>query len=360
MPETISMPEADAEVPSSHESPRGSGRSILLSLLLSTAVLVAIALLTHEPGTYDAVRDSFRPAMFIAVLAIVVVRVVVGGWRISYASRQHISLRGGIRGQLAWDLFSVVTPSVIGGGPIAAFFLARDQRISTGEATSIFLYLMVLDQLFFALTVPVVVIGSFFLPVLPEAIGTVGMTTVMLYFLIMLLWVGTLAYATLLKPELLQRFANRVARTRLLRRFRYRVEHESELLSQRSSAIRGQGPRYFLVCSALTLAGWLAKHLLVVLAILCFQPTVDTLLVLLKSAALMLGSLIMPTPGGSGGVETLFALLIGPAVARTTLVPSLIVWRTLGYYVFLAAGAFLTMSHASARRSNAQRGAKPA
>src|SRR5690606_7666960 len=99
-------------------------------------------------------------------------------------------------------------------------------------------------------------------------------------------------------------------------------------------------------------AVWVARHLLIVFAILCFQPTVDTLLVLLKSAALMLGALVLPTPGGSGGIETFYAVLIQPVVQRPTLVPSLLVWRILGYYVFLAAGAFLTMSHRSVRNAN--------
>ena len=335
-------------------------RTIILSFVLSTVVLVVVARMTYEPGTYEAVRNSFRPAMLIGVVGIVVLRVVLGGWRLSYASRGHISLVGGVRGQLAWDFFSVVTPSVVGGGPIAALFLARDQRISAGESTAVFLYLMVLDQLFFALTVPLVVLGTLFLPVLPESIGSVGLVTVLVYFCTILLWTGTLAYASILRPELLQRLANKVVRVKMLQRFQTRVQIESEMLSARSRAIRSQGPRYFAACSALTLAVWITKHLLVVLAILCFQDTVDALLVLLKSAALMLGSLIMPTPGGSGGVETLYAVLIGPAVLRPTLVPSLLVWRTLGYYVFLAAGAFLTMSHASTRRANAANDANAA
>ena len=349
------MPEKAGSV----EPTRASVRNIAFSFLLSTVVLVIVAWVTHEPGTYAAVKSSFRPGMFAAVVGIVVARVVLGGWRISYASRGHISLNGGIRGQLAWDFFSVVTPSVVGGGPIAAFFLARDQRISTGESTAVFLYLMVLDQLFFALTVPVVVIGSLFMPVLPASIGVVGTATIMAYFVVILLWVGALAYASILKPELLQRFANWIVRFKFLRRFQGRVERESELLSERSRAIRSQGPKYFLMCSALTLAVWIAKHMLVVLAIYCFQRNIDVVLVLLKSAALMLGSLIMPTPGGSGGVETLYAIFIGPVVDRPTLVPSLVVWRTLGYYIFLAAGAFLTMSHASTRRANAASNINP-
>lgn len=348
------MSEATIQSPPS----RRSARNIGLSALLSTIVLVIVAWATHEPGVYAQVRESFNPVMLLAVVGIVLVRVLLGGWRISYASHGHISLSGGVRGQLAWDFFSVVTPSMIGGGPIAAFFLARDQRISTGESTAIFLFLMVLDQLFFALTVPLVIIGTLFMPVLPESLGSVGTASVFVYLVFILFWVGSLGYAAILKPELLQRVANRLVRFRWLRRFEGRVERESRLLAERARVIRGQPFGYFFNSVLLTLAVWISKHLLVIFAILCFQPTVDAVLLLLKSAALMLGALVMPTPGGSGGVETMYAILVSPSVARSTLVPSLFVWRTLGYYVFLAAGAFLTMSHQHTRNAKT-RGQRP-
>ena len=342
---------AAPEIVTSRAPSSAWSRSVVYSAILSALVLAIIAWTTHEPGVYAAVKDSFNPVMLLGAIGIVLLRVALGGWRISYASRGHISPTGGVRGQLAWDFFSVVTPSIIGGGPIAAFFMARDQRVSTGESTAIILYLMVLDQMFFALTVPLVIIGQLFLPVLPASLGTIGTTTAVTYFLLILLWVGSLTYAAVLKPELLQRVANRLVRFRWLRRFRVRVERESALLAERARAIRSQSFRFFFVCAVLTIAVWVTKHLLIVFAILCFQPTVDALLVLIKSAALMLGALVMPTPGGSGAVETFYAILVGPAVLRPTLVPSLLVWRVLGYYVFLAAGAFLTMSHHHVRRS---------
>jgi uncharacterized membrane protein YbhN (UPF0104 family) len=51
----------------------------------------------------------------------------------------------------------------------------------------------------------------------------------------------------------------------------------------------------------------------------------------------------MPTPGGSGGIEGLYALFVGPLIPASLVAPTLLTWRLLGYYLFIAFGAYLFM-----------------
>jgi len=51
----------------------------------------------------------------------------------------------------------------------------------------------------------------------------------------------------------------------------------------------------------------------------------------------------MPTPGGSGGIEGLYALFVGPLIPASLVVPTLLTWRLLSYYLFIAFGAYLFM-----------------
>jgi uncharacterized membrane protein YbhN (UPF0104 family) len=70
------------------------------------------------------------------------------------------------------------------------------------------------------------------------------------------------------------------------------------------------------------------------------------MLVVLRTMALTLGSVVLPTPGGAGGLEGLYALFFGPPLIPQALVaPTLLMWRLLGYYIFIALGAFLSMHH---------------
>ena len=91
----------------------------------------------------------------------------------------------------------------------------------------------------------------------------------------------------------------------------------------------------------MTLGTWLGRYGLIVAVLFCLYPDVDVLLASVRSVAMLLGGLIVPTPGGAGGLEGLYAILIGPLIPSALVVPSLLIWRLLGYYIFVAAGLFL-------------------
>jgi len=67
----------------------------------------------------------------------------------------------------------------------------------------------------------------------------------------------------------------------------------------------------------------------------------DAVLLVLRSAATLLVALVLPTPGGSGGLEGLYALFIGPLMPQALMAPTLLLWRLLDYYLFIALGAYL-------------------
>src|SRR5690606_31528979 len=200
-------------------------RKILWPILLSLVVLVGIGIATFEPDEFVQVVDRINVWMLGAALVMVFFRVYFGGLRLNYISRGRLGYATGMRGQLAWDFFSNVTPSAIGGAPFAAVYLAREKHIGVGETTAFMLFSMLLDPLWFALTVPVVTFGSLCRDVMPAAVGHVGLAGFMLYFFAMLAWVVLFGYATMFRPDILQRLASRLFRLRWLRRFHERVEH---------------------------------------------------------------------------------------------------------------------------------------
>ena len=321
-----------------------SYRNIVWSVLLSLVVVVVVGVLTYEPEAFRLMWDSFHPWILALAATTVVARIVIGGWRLQYVSSGHISFSSAIRGQLAWDFFSIVTPSVIGGGPLAALYVARDKQVKAGEATALLFFAMLLDQFFFAATVPILVIATFFVPVFPPSIGTVGTTTFLLYFVGLLGWVTLFAYVTFFRPEVLETWLSKIFRIKWLRKYQDRVAKEMYAMQARAKILRSQPPRFFVHGSILTLLSWAVRYLLVILIIWSVHENLDFLLALARTAAMTLASLILPTPGGSGGVEGLYALFLGPPIMPKYLVaPTLLVWRIMGYYVYIALGGYLTM-----------------
>ncbi|HLT46530.1 MAG TPA: lysylphosphatidylglycerol synthase transmembrane domain-containing protein [Rubricoccaceae bacterium] len=321
-------------------------RGVVWSLALSLAVLGVVGYFTFDPAAFGPFLDHLSPWLLAAALAAVALRVLFGAWRLRYFSGGRLGLRGSVRSQIVWDFFAYITPSTVGGGPFAAVFIARDQRLPLGEATAVVLFSMLVDQICFALTIPVLLACTAFVEVFPPALGTVGHWSLVLFFCGYLAWVLAFAYGTLVRPQHLVRVVAFVFRLRWLRRLRPRAVRAMEDLRARSGVLRAQPPGFYVRGFVLTLLPWLLRYLLVLLVIWSVYPGVDGVPVFLRAAALHLGALAMPTPGGAGGVEGLYVLFLGPPLVPEPLVaPTLLVWRLLSFYAFLAVGAVLVMRH---------------
>ena len=318
-------------------------RNIIWPVLLSLTVLGFIGYLTFEPASFGQALQSLNLFWMAMALVTVVLRIGFGAWRISFISRGELNWRQGLRGQLAWDFFSNVTPAAFGGGPFAAIYISRNSSIRVGESTALILFAMLLDQLWTALLIPFLFVCSFYIAVLPESLGTLGNYAFWGYFLLMLVWIGIFGYATLLKPDHIRRFSDKLFRLRFLRRFQDRVSGEMEQMSASAHQLRKQRPSYFGKCFLLTAGTWLPRYLLPLFLVLSFFPDVESFLLFVRGIAMMLSSMIMPTPGAAGGIEGFYALLLGPLMPSMFVAPTLFLWRFLAFYLFIALGVLLFM-----------------
>ena len=352
-----SQPASDApsgQDPKVKDDIRASGisrASVVMSLVLSVAVLAVIGVVTIEPDTLEQMLQ-IRWWLLLAALLTVGLRVFFGAWRLHYFAQGRLRWMGALRAQLAWDFFSNVTPSTIGGGPIAPAYIVRDSRIPLGDATSIILFAMLMDQIWFTLAIMLTFVFGLYVEIIPSSLGTVGDITFTVYLLCFMAWVLVFGYATLVRPHLLERFIDRLFRLFWLRRFHGRVLSMMGQLQERARILRTQRPRFYLKGLVLTIAVWLSRYLLIVAILWSVAPDVDKLLALLRTVVMMLGALVMPTPGGAGGIEGLYALMVGPLIPEALVAPTLLLWRLLGYYIFLAVGAYLTVYHVQKTRKN--------
>jgi len=236
-------PPSSSEAAEEATEQRASLTNVVISLLLSALVLGVIAYLTFDASVFREMVGQVQPLILVAAVGVAFARIGVSGARLSYVSQGRLSLRGGTRGQLAWDFFSSVTPSVVGGGPIAAFYVARDQNITVGESAAFMFFCILLDQLWFVVAIPVLIIANFYVDLLPEAAGAVGLWSLMAYFAGLLVWAAVYAYATLFRPRLLMGMVNWCLKWPYLRRIRTRVMKEMRSYVRRA---RTQGKKIFV------------------------------------------------------------------------------------------------------------------
>jgi len=319
-------------------------RDLLVPVGLSLAAVGVILWVTYEPGAFTAVRVTFNPWIFLLAIASLAVQIGAGGLRLRHVARGALTVKGGLRAQLTWDFMSAVTPSAMGGAPFAAFFIARENRVPYGQVTALMLFTMLMDQLWFATIIVTLYISAVWLPVFPTGLGAVGIGTIGAYLGGMLIYIAFFAYATLVRPEILEGLANRIVRFKWLRRFEPAVREETRKLRQHATVLRGQPAMFYLKGAALTGLAWLGRYGVVFFVALSFWREFRHLLFWLRTAGLWLAGLAMPTPGGSGGIEALYVLYLAPLLPDGYGGPALLAWRAVAYYGVLVLGLFVAGS----------------
>ena len=333
----------EAPAPDEASPPTLSFVHAVWAFFLSAAVMLVIGYFTYDPQVFSRLLRHMHVGLLVAAVLSVGVRVLFGALRLYYVSGGRLTFRASLRGQLAWDFFSNITPSAIGGAPIAAFYIARDSQRQVGETTAFILFSMLLDQLWFAFSIPLLFAATTFLDVFPSALGSIGSWILGALFLIMLAWTLLFAYATLVRIDFLEKVAHRLFRLRWLRRYHDRVQREMKQLRKRAYILRKRPLRFFVNGFLITAGAWVSRYLTLLFIIWSVYAEIDQLLILFRTMALLLCSLALPTPGGSGGIEGLYALFIGPLIPEAVLAPTLVTWRFMAYYVFIAFGVYLTM-----------------
>lgn len=338
----IADPDADA-TPLEPEaaSKQLSARGLLLPVSLSIAVLAAILYFTWEPETFREMAQNVNVGLLWLAFGTVGLRIMLGGARLSYISHGKLSLVRGMRGSVAWDFMSAVTPSAVGGAPLAAYFVAKDNRIPVGEATAIMLFSMLMDQIWFAISIPLILLTTAFIDVFPPALGAVGAGTLSAYFVGMMLWAGFFAYATLIRPGILEKAATWIVRLKWLRRFEGRVRRELVQLRRQAAVLRRQPARFFIYGFLWSAGIWLTRYVTLLLVVLSIYPLLDAFTFVVRTGAMMLTAMAVPTPGGSGGIEGLYVLFLAPLMPKGIVGPTLLTWRLMAYHLFIAAGSVM-------------------
>ncbi len=292
--------------------------------------------LTYSPGVLEHLKPKRLPGLVLAI-AVTLLKVYFSAAKIRFLADKAISKMAAIRIALTWDFASAITPSTIGGAPVATFAMARE-GMKLGKSSAIVLYGVLLDQFWYALAVPILIISSIYYQVLPEEIGLVGNITMILIYISLLAYGGLLAYGLLINPSALKKIVNVVFRLPFLRKYSAKIRTEAENLEKYSIELRKKPISFVLKAFFLSTMSWLCRIAIPVIVVLSLLPANEILLVL-RSLAMNLAFLVIPTPGGSGGVEGLFAIFLGPLIERSGFIGlAVFVWRIITYYISIGIG----------------------
>jgi len=317
-----------------------SFKYLAISIALSVISMGIVIYITYTPGVLDHLAPKRLPGLFIAI-GVVFLKVLFSAAKMRYLADKEISWMASIRIMLTWDFASAVTPSTIGGAPVATYAMTRE-GMKLGKSSAIVLYGVLLDQFWYALAVPILLLAGFYYEVLPPEIGLVGNLTMVLIYCGLLLYGGFLTYGLMVNPSSMKNIINWIFKWPYLNRFSEKMNAEAENLEGYSYELRKKPVSFFMKAFFFSTMSWLCRVALPVIVILSLLPGPEILMVL-RSLAMNLAFLIIPTPGGSGGVEGLFAIFLGPLIERTSFVGlAVFAWRIITYYISIGLGIIAT------------------
>jgi uncharacterized protein (TIRG00374 family) len=123
--------------------------------------------------------------------------------------------------------------------------------------------------------------------------------------------------------------------------------NELDRLVDFSTELNNKPPSFILNAFLISTAGWVVRFAIPTIVVLSFLPA-DELLSFARSAGMTLAGFFMPTPGGSGGAEALFAIFQGPLFERPEFIGiAIFMWRLLTFYMSIGLGMMVLAWYAN-------------
>ncbi len=284
---------------------------------------------------------------FFMALVCVIVRDFAYMARLKILSKNFLTWKQCFNCIMLWETASAITPSVVGGSGIAMFILKKE-GIPLGKSTAIVMITALLDELFFIILVPLVIMILGRNVVFPDYLefsilgNQLDIFTVFVigYFFIVLL-TSFICLGIFILPVKLKKFLFYVFSNRILKKWRTDVIIIGNDIIAASKEFKNQHFTFWLKTFGVTCFSWLARYLTANFVIAAFVSVNDHFIILARQLVMWVIMLISPTPGGAGIAELLFVSLLKDASIHHLAIIAAIIWRFFTYYPYLLIGSII-------------------
>lgn len=321
-------------------------RRILLPVLIGLAVSLLLIIRDIRQGVDLINLSSSAIFWFSLALILQVMRDLAYMVRIRLLTDYKLSWRESFEVIMLWEFASSVTPSVVGGTTIA-FFIMHREGFGVGRSTSIVLITAMLDELFYLITVPLVLlfspVGKYFIQLqdFPWSIGTKGVFLIGYGFLLFLTL--SILGAIFISPRGFKRILTGIFSIGFLRRWQHKAVKAGDEIIITSGEMRSKPWHFWIKAWLITFWSWTSRFLVVnaLIAGIGIVTLNEHILIYIRQLIMWVILLISPTPGSSGAAEYFFPQFFGEFIAEGSPDMMALIWRLMSYYPYLIAGSII-------------------
>ncbi len=269
-------------------------------------------------------------------------------YRLRVLTEKDISWRNSFDVIMLWEFASAISPSVVGGSGVA-IFIVNKEGIKLGRSTAVVMVTAFLDELFYILMVPIVLIIVGTTTLFPKEAaeyvgGTLGAEIIFYVgygFILMLTTIILLGIFFF--PNGLKRILVMFTFIPFLRKWRRQATETGNEIITTSKELKGKNWKFWARAFGATFFSWTARFWVVNCLIMAIAsiPFSEHLLVYARQLVMWVIMLISPTPGGAGIAEIAFKGFLAQFIPFGVAGTLALLWRIFTYYPYLFIGAII-------------------
>ena len=320
---------------------------IIIPVIIGVMAILYLAYRQFDLATFLRIEWTGHIFFWIGVsLVLLAIRHYVLALRIQKLSGGHFSLWKSIELIFIWEFSSAVSPTSLGGS-LVAFFMLAQERLSAARTATIVIYTIIIDTIFFVISIPLILLLFQGLAVRPGAItfadsGAWGVTLVTLT-IAMTTYGAFFFYGMFVDPKKLKWLLMRLTGMKWTRRWRERASQIGDEIILSSKDIRGKGWAFHLEMTFYTFSAWFLRFLILNVLIIGFVSSTSLdlghqFLMWARSVSMYMIMAFSPTPGASGLAEIVFEGFLADFLPVGLAIVIAFVWRLITYYTYLLGG----------------------
>lgn len=324
---------------------------IILPLLIGLAVVAWFILKEIDTEVLNKLTFTWRTVFWLFIAWCCMIGRDLGYIiRIRILSEKDLNWRQAFRVIMLWEFTSAITPSTVGGTAVAVVFIHKE-GISVGRSTSIVLATSFLDELYFVIMFPVILLivgGKILFTTSLQGTGVALLNNLVFVavigYLIILCWVLLVGYGLFIDPEKIKKTLIYIFRLPLLRRWKESAIKAGDDIVESSHELKRQKFPFWVKAFTATFLSWTSRYWVVNAILVAFFAINDHFLIFARQLVTWIMMIISPTPGGSGFAELILGRYISDTIpADAAYVGSIalaiaIIWRIISYYPYLIIG----------------------
>ncbi|MCB9246641.1 MAG: flippase-like domain-containing protein [Flavobacteriales bacterium] len=328
-----------------------SGRRIFIPIVIGVGIAIYFIWRDFDYEAILSVKWRKNALIWlIGAFLMIVLRDFGYILRLRILSERKLSWRQCFEIALLWEFASAISPGAIGGTAVA-FLIMAQEKMKAGLTTAIVIVTAFLDELFYIIMVPLLLILIGGERLIPDITGAHVNSVLSTNNLLGLFWVayGVLALWTLFlfialfyRPVIIKRLIMLIFRLPVLRKKKTSGQNLGRDLVLASKEFRGKTKVFWVNAFMATFLSWTARFMVLNSLLMAFAGFNEHILAYGRQLVMWVILLLPVTPGASGIAEGIFPVFIGEFLPDIHISRILaLVWRMLSYYPYILIGIII-------------------